>query len=524
MKKLLSVLLSFALVFSFAAVAVFADEPTETKGTIYINNIGAETEYSIYKLLDLAGFDANAQAYRYTVAEKWTAFFATADAQRYVTIDSKGTVTATTEFTEDTAADFAKIALAYAKANDIAFEANNNSDNYDSTDTAAKFTDLELGYYLVDSSMGALCGLTTTKPEASITVKNSVPTVDKNVQEDSIASSDSNSWGKTNSADIGQEIKFDVTIFAQAGAENYVYHDEMENMVLLMPETEGEVTKYPFTVYHHKTAEDEEEILEAGTDYTLVTDPTDGCSFEVVFEQSRCDQIKANDKLYIKYSGKLTNTANIGRTEGNVNKGWVTFGDINHENKNHKTNIAQTTTYTYGVDVVKTDSNYNMLEGAEFKLYTTATGGTPIPLAYNPNTNTYRIYQELLKDSEGTAIEQKPETIVVTADEERNNATIARIIGLDNGVYYLEEVVTPEGYNPLTSRKAFTISNENIDASFTGERYDNGSGVHVENKTGTTMPETGGMGTTMFILIGTITVLGAGVLLVTKKRMSMIED
>ena len=98
------------------------------------------------------------------------------------------------------------------------------------------------------------------------------------------------------------------------------------------------------------------------------------------------------------------------------------------------------------------------------------------------------------------------------------------IVGFDNGVYYLEETVAPEGYNMLTSRKEFTIADGNLDSVFNGDIYSSGSGVHVVNKTGSMLPETGAAGTMMFITFGTIAVLGAGVLLVTKKRMNMIVD
>ena len=99
-----------------------------------------------------------------------------------------------------------------------------------------------------------------------------------------------------------------------------------------------------------------------------------------------------------------------------------------------------------------------------------------------------------------------------------------RIIGFDNGTYYLEEVVTPAGYNQLTARQKFIISGSNLDAVFNDGIFSTGSGVHVVNKSGTMLPETGGMGTVLFVSFGTLVVLGAGVLLVTKKRMGMIED
>ena len=99
-----------------------------------------------------------------------------------------------------------------------------------------------------------------------------------------------------------------------------------------------------------------------------------------------------------------------------------------------------------------------------------------------------------------------------------------RVVGFDNGTYYLEETEAPDGYNKLSARQKFIISDGNLDATFNGEIYSTGSGVHVVNKTGSMLPETGGIGTVLFITFGAIVVLAAGVLLVTKKRMAMIKD
>ena len=98
------------------------------------------------------------------------------------------------------------------------------------------------------------------------------------------------------------------------------------------------------------------------------------------------------------------------------------------------------------------------------------------------------------------------------------------VLGFDNGVYYLEETAAPAGYNKLTSRTEFTIADASLDAIYNDGIFSTGSGVHVVNKTGSMLPETGGLGTLLFTLLGGGTALGTGVVLVTKKRMSKIED
>ena len=122
---------------------------------------------------------------------------------------------------------FAKAALAYAKdpTNSIVAEKSANAPDATegSTTSTVTFEGLSLGYYLVDSSVGALCSLNTTAKEVEIQEKNGVPSVEKKVQEDS-----DDHWDKDNTADIGQTVNFQTTITAQAGAQNYVLHDKMD--------------------------------------------------------------------------------------------------------------------------------------------------------------------------------------------------------------------------------------------------------------------------------------------------------
>ena len=483
MKKIISVAIALMMLASLT-VAVFAAGET---GSITINGISSDNTYEIYKLLDLESYDVGAGAYSYTVNAEWAGFFATAEAKAYITVAEDGYVTWTTTEDDDTKANFAKLALAYAQDNGIEpVKSSANDGELVITGNTGKFEGLELGYYLVDSTVGALCGLTTTNPDASINAKNGIPTVDKQVQEDS-----TQQWGDVATADIGQIVNFRVTISVHAGAENYVLHDNMSDGL-----TFKEVTEIQHIVPGAGT-----HIIEADK-YTVKTEDLEHaeCDFEIVFSKEVCDELETNDKIVVMYSVMLNRDANIAG-EGNKNTAWLAFGEGNTSNED------DITVYTFGIDVVKTDSANKLISGAEFRIYDAAEGGNEIKVVPTDDGEGYRRARE---DEEGVSI-------VV-------NGGMVRINGLDNGTYYLEETVAPDGYNKLTSRQKFIISDANLDATFNGDIFSSGSGVHVVNKTGSMLPETGGIGVLLFTVLGGGTALGTGVVLVTKKRMSKIED
>jgi len=261
--------------------------------------------------------------------------------------------------------------------------------------------------------------------------------------------------------------------------------------------TYKEVTKIEHVVPGTGTHDVTDDKYEVKTGTAVVTD---GCTFEVHFSKEMCDDLETNDKIIVYYTAMLNRNAVIAGS-GNVNNAWLTFGE------GHKSNEDSVTTYTYGIDIVKTDSQNTLIDGAQFKIYDAANGGNEVAVVLMDDDVTYR---RARADETGIAIVVKDGKV--------------RVVGFDNGTYYLEETEAPDGYNKLSARQKFIVSDGNLDAVFNDDVYSTGSGVHVVNKTGSMLPETGGMGTVLFITFGTIVVLGAGVLLVTKKRMSMIKD
>jgi len=503
MKRLASLLMALVMALTLAvpAMAVKGGTP-DTDGSITINKVHSGITYTVYRMLDLESYDTDLGAYSYKVNSAWTSFFAAGTgALDYVAIDEAGYVTWKTDENEATKAAFAKLALAYAKNNNIRYEQSsevgdmNLSSNGDNTQKGV-FENLPLGYYLVDSTVGALCGLTTTKPNASVNVKNGIPTVTKKVEEDSTGQ-----YLDQNTADIGQTVNFRTTITVQAGAENYVLHDVMSNGL-----TFQNITR----IEHVVPGSDTHEVN--GTKYTLYTkcteeshetckhDITDDCTFEIHFSKQFCEELKANDYIVIYYSAMLNRNAIVAGA-GNPNETWLDYGEDN------ESNTSETKTYTYGFDLVKTNENDVLIDGAKFRIYDAATGGNEVAVvAYDGATSGV--------DYRKARVDEFEDRVDIEVKDGK-----VRVIGLDNGTYYLEEIEAPEGYNKMTARQEFIISDDSLDAIFDEGGYSAGSGVHVVNHTGNLLPETGGMGTTLFYVLGGVLVIGAGVALVTKKRM-----
>lgn len=190
LQKIASLILALIMIFSLGITA-FAEE--QELGSITINGVSVkdgepEATYSIYRLLDLESYNtAGEGAYSYKVNPDWEDFFETDEALQYVSIDASGYVTWNkTKETEADYATFAKGALSYAKEKEIDPVKTSATDgDFTVTGTSGVFKDLPLGYYLIDTTMGALCGLTTTNPHASLNAKNGKPTLDLQVEEDS---------------------------------------------------------------------------------------------------------------------------------------------------------------------------------------------------------------------------------------------------------------------------------------------------------------------------------------------------
>lgn len=436
--------------------------------------------------------------YSYKPAKGWDEFFKEpGKGSQYVDINDNGYVTWKSKVSEDKAAELAQEALEYAKnsANQSKFDSQDIKNEHANAETV-KFTGLPLGYYLVDSSAGALCSLDTTKSTATIEEKNGVPSVKKEVQEDSKGDQNS-AWGNENTADIGQKVNFKTTITAKKGAENYVLHDTMSDGLTFDANSVNVKLK--------KKNDGSEETLKAAQ-YALVKPGTETegtkCTFEVKFEKALCDTLENDDQLIVTYSATLNDKAEIGNT-GNKNETKLTYGD------NNKTETATTTTRTFEIPVFKYTLKDNKETALKDATFTLSKDSVTTP-------NTKEIIK--LRKKNGTAEE---EYLVDSNGEEQVTTTATgkfKIQGLDAGTYYLTETQQPAGYNKLKAPITIKIDDEGKIYVNEAEEVNVGD-VKVLNNTGSLLPSTGGMGTTLFYIFGAILVIGSGVVLITKKRM-----
>ena len=493
-KKIAAIMFAFMMVVSMSCNVKANDTTAETgEGKITINNAIPKQTYKIYKILELESYDSTTGNYAYKVTPEWKTFV-DGDGNAYLKrVDRTDYVNWVGDSTNDgtRVKEFVEKAIAYVKQNSNTINPLKSQDAPDAstgqTTSTVTFNNLPLGYYLVDSSVGTLCSLDTTKPTVEIKEKNGVPSVDKKV-----SSTETGNYDTSNTASIGDTVYFKTTITAQPGAQNYVLHDKMTDGLTF--NNTVEVKKGESTVESSK--------------YTLnTTGLTDGCAFEIEFKTDFCDTLNANDTITVTYSAVLNEKAEIGNVDKNTNETWLKYGDS--KNTQHKT----TTTKTFEMNVFKfyEDKNNSNTErglaGATFKLTKGSEDANNITFVKTSNkTATNDVYRVAKKGEAGTV------TTITSPDSGK-----FKIQGLGAGIYYLTETQQPAGYNKLSGPVKVEIK-DNGDIYVDDSKTVNTGDVKVENKSGTVLPSTGGTGTTMIYLVGAVLVLGSGVVLATKRR------
>ena len=488
MKKLMTLLAVLTLALAMAVPAFAESGTASSTGMITIDNAVTGTTYKAYRIFDLESYDTNKDVYSYKLNTNWKDFPAysttidgkTVSAAAFFSVNSAGYIE-WNDAKKDAGADFAKLAKAFVDANTIACDQEKTASS-----TTVTFTDLTLGYYLVDTSLGSLCSLDTTAPSVIIKEKNSDTTIEKKIVINGDEKVDSNSAG------IGDTVNFSITITVKDGdPKNYVLHDKLSGLTFNPDSLEVKVGATKLT---------------ANTDYTLETNPKDGDSFDVKFTDGK---LKTNDVVVVTYSATVAADATIAGA-GNKNTAKLAYSG-------KESTEEETTTYVWKLNVHKyalDSTNHEVaLSGAKFVLYR-MDGDT-------------KKYATLTGNKIAGWVNDKDKATTL----ETNGAGDILIEGLNVGTYYLEETEAPAGYNKLTepieveitATTSVTSGSETVqykNSSETSYTPATDATVKVLNNAGTQLPSTGGIGTTLFYVIGGGLMAVAAVLLVTKKRMN----
>lgn len=463
-RKLASIALALIMLFAMAAPAMAAE--------ITVENAAADETYTAYKIFDVTN---SGTSYSYTMSSTslWK------DVIEGYAYNSEKVFTLTPSATDSNvlvvtvSEAFSALTDAADLANYLSTRIPTSAEKTSVTATSskvAKFTNLDAGYYFVDTTLGSLCSLFTTDDDAKLIEKNTIPILTKTADKDTLA--------------IGDTINYTITVTDTKGTDQAItVHDKMETGLTLNADS--------------ITIKDGNSNVIATSNYTLKTSGlNDGCTFEIEFIAAYVKQMQENEKIIITYSAVLNENAEI-HTETNDNTAWLEYSQQITQNQ-----TVEASTFKFDVD--KTDSNNNPLTGATFKLYDAATGGNEVAVV-KVSDGQYRV----AKDGEfGVIIET----------DAKGQFTVK---GLDAKVYWLEEITAPSGFNPLTARVKVDLSGKtNLVRTVDGTGKIITYGVQVVNNAGTQLPETGGVGTTIFYIAGGVLVLAAVVLLVTRKRMS----
>lgn len=490
--------LALVLTLGLCATA-FADEAKP--GSITISNPAQGKTYEVFKLLDIVEDESDLanKGFIYKLTnDDWATFITTVQdgsGKNYFNLFENGgkKYVLANENLKGGIADFAAKAKVYAETNKLAPIKTAKAE----AEGALEISGLDLGYYLVRSDLGILCSLDTTAPNAQVKEKNEATVIVKNVEDTA---------KKQNVAEIGTYVKFTIQITVKDKAPvNYKLVDEMtDGLTFVNNET------YPLTVTVN------ENTLDAAN--YKVTKTTEPRGFTLAFNnnaEGNASILKTGDAVTVTYYAQINENAKIA-DEANVNKAKVEYGTNSH------TEYDTTETYVWKMNIVKytmkkaADSDQateEKLAGATFQLSRDAAGAQVIKLV-KVNDTTYRL-----------ALPTETDTAVDTVTTGETGELV--INGLADGTYYLTETKAPRGYNLLREPVNVTIGHKDANGKLTETSFvadqtetDTRGVVKVENNAGAELPSTGGIGTTVFYVLGSAMALGAVILLVTKKRMA----
>ena len=331
--------------------------------------------------------------------------------------------------------------------------------------------------------------------EVTPTIKTDKPTLEKKVKDINDSTGSESDWQDSADYDIGDEIPYKLTA-TMGDLSNYdhyylKFHDTMTHLTLVEGSVEVKVG---------------EETLAKDQDQYTVTWKADNKTMDVAIMDVKAHGATTGTKVTVTYKATLDADAVLGST-GNPNTADLEYSN-NPNNTGDGTTKPEETgktpedkniVFTYKVTANKVKENEQPLEGAEFELFKKAKDGSWISKEKRTGTG--------------------------------DNKNVFEWKGLDDGAYKIEETTTPSGYNTIDPIE-FTITAEHDTTAdnpelktlsgdvFTGNVTTGAVSANIVNKSGSTLPETGGIGTTVFYVIGGMLMAAAAVLLITKKRMN----
>ena len=371
---------------------------------------------------------------------------------------------------------------------------------------------LDAGYYLIkdvtevegeyDASNLTLLlvsGAETVTPQ----VKTDIPTLEKKVKDKNDSAGTTTDWQDSADYDIGDTIPYQLTATLGNVSNFDTYYvefvDKMDHL------TFNEITSVKVG----------DETLTAGQ-YTSSWNPTSK-TLKVSIDDVKAYHATNGSKIVVVYTATLDSDAVIGST-GNPNEAHLIFSNNPNGNGKGQTKPDKNIVFTYKVVANKVDQKGVALPGAAFALY------KKLPRVPADGSS------HIMEGSDAYTLVEK---LNVRADGTIDDATKTSFAweGIDDGEYMIKEIITPAGYNSIEPIK-FTVTAEHETESadpkfteltggdaFTGEVSTGTLTTKIENRMGSTLPGTGGIGTTIFYVVGGGLMVAAAILLITKKRM-----
>lgn len=321
--------------------------------------------------------------------------------------------------------------------------------------------DLPNGYYYITTTTGTVVTIDSTNPNAEVEDKNIVPGVDKTITGASSLDED----GKKALAQVGTVVDYKAEITVGKGQKGYVFKDTMGTGLAYVADS--------LSV----------EGMTVDTDYTLAVS---GQNITVTFKDDAIKDLAQNSKITVTY--KATVTSDALTVNAAKNTATISYGN----NSEFTSEPSVTEVYNAKFTVTKKDGNGEALKGAGFVIA-------------NAEGKYYAIANGVVSwvDSIDAATEY-------TSDEQ---GAVTAFTGLANGTYTLIEKTVPAGYNKAAD-STFTVAEHDYTTDNLEQK------AEVVNNSGSELPSTGGIGTTMFYIVGSVLVIGAAVVLISKRRMA----